>query len=98
MSDFVHDRGDDFEKEFKYTVSGRNVARNKFQKTKKKISQLYDIIIRNAFYNVSKGVHRNKLISKYDTMFDCGVKIAIFGFVYLSLYFGLERLSQKRIL
>ena len=35
---------------------------------------------------------------EYDTIFDVGVKIDIFAFLHFRCYFGLELLSQKRML
>ena len=54
--------------------------------------------IKIVYCNVSTCVKLNKIISKYDTIFDFGVKFDIFGFGYFSRSLGLERVSQKRIL
>ena len=47
--------------------------------------------------DVSKCVKLNTIIFEYDTIVDFGVQIDIFGFGHFSRYFGLERLSLKRI-
>ena len=63
-----------------------------------KCVKIYQISSTYTKNYVSTCVKLYKIIFKYDTIFDFGVKFDIWGFVYFSRYFGLERLSQKRIL
>ena len=45
-----------------------------------------------------ESIELQKIISKYGTIVVFGVKIDIWGFGYFTRYFGLEQLSQKRVL